>query len=503
MKILLILVGLLATELVRAAELNLIPWPAQVTPTAGQFIRTDATVIVADAPFATEAALLAEQLHLATAAAAKKNYIRLTTADTTHLGEEAYRLSVTPQAVTLRAKTAAGVFYGGQTLRQLLANSATTTPCVEIEDAPRYAWRGLLLDVSRHFFTPATLRQLLDWMATYKLNRFHLHLTDDAAWRMEIGKYPALTETGARGSFSDSNAPAQFYTRAEMREIIRYAAARHIVVVPEIDMPGHAEAATRTFPELNGGSHTYNPAPEATYAFLQNVLLDVLQTFPSPWIHFGGDEVNTSSWTKDASVSAKIKSEGLTQPQQLEDYFVRRMSGFIAAQGRVPAGWDEVAAAKPATNTVIFWWRHNKPEALAQALAGGYAVVLTPRSPCYLDYPQDKTYPSIAWKLCNTPAAVYRGPALATNLPAAQLKNILGVEACVWTEHIATVPYLEFMLFPRLQALAEMAWTPDDQRDFTRFSQRLQPQLAALKQQGISCYEQTSVAEMKALQTSR
>ncbi len=490
MRNLIIVISLLATSLAASsAELNLIPWPAKVQPRAGQFSLDGKTVVMADAPFTNEAARLASAIHLQTNAAAGKNRIRLTTDGAEGLGEEAYRLEVDPQGVTIHARSAAGVFYGGQTLRQLLDPKTRQIPFVNIEDAPRYAWRGLMLDVSRHFFDKPTVLQLLDWMADYKLNRFHLHLTDDAAWRLEIKKYPELTQAGARGNFTDANAPARFFTRAEMQAIVQYAAQRHIVVVPEIDMPGHASAATRALPHLDGGMHTYHPAREETYDFLQNVLLDVMQTFPSPWIHFGGDEVNTSGWSKDADVAEKLRAVGLAKPQQLEGYFVRRMTKYISEQGRTPMGWDEIVSAKPTTNTVVFWWRHNKPEMLEQALAGGYAVVLTPRSPYYLDYPQDQSYPKIGWKLLNTPEAVYRGPLLPTNLPSAQRKQILGVEACVWTERIASVPYLEFMVMPRMVALAEMAWTPDNQRDFAQFSARLKPFMAQYRQLGIQSYD--------------
>jgi hexosaminidase len=477
---------------VKPAEFNLIPWPDKIGQRAGQFELDAHTAIIAEALFTNEAALIAGELRLTDASNADKNRIWLTTRGTDGLGGESYRLEVNRQGVTIHALSSAGAFYGCQTLRQLVEPDTRRIPFVEIEDTPRYAWRGLMLDVSRHFFDKATILRLLDWMADYKLNRLHLHLTDDQAWRMEMGKYPELTQVGARGNYSDTNAPPQFFTRAEMREIIGYAAQRHIVVVPEIDMPGHAGAATRTFPQLDGGAHTFNPARAETYDFLQNVLLETMEIFPSPWIHLGGDEVNRSAWNQNAEVAKKLQAGGLKDTQQLENDFVNRMAGFIQAHGRTPAGWDEIVAAKPASDAVIFWWRHDKPEMLAQALAGGHPVVLTPRSPCYLDYPQDKSYPEIGWKLFNTPEAVYRGPAIPTNIPPAQLKQILGVEACIWTERITTVPYLEFMTLPRLAALAEMAWTPDARRDFAQFNARLKPFLDQYQQLGIHYYDETN-----------
>jgi hexosaminidase len=484
------------------ADLNLIPWPVSVQSKPGEFALNQKTAVTADAAFTNEAALLAGQLHLDCAPVAEDNRIRLTTAGADGLGDEAYRLDVDADGATIHARTAAGAFYGCQTLRQLAAPDAKTIPFVQITDAPRYAWRGLMLDVSRHFFDKPTVLRVLDWMADYKLNRFHLHLTDDSGWRVEIPKYPELTRAGARGNFSDTNAPPRFFTREDLREIVAYAARRHIVVVPEIDMPGHASAATRTFPELDGGTHTFNPAREETYVFLQNVLRDVMEIFPSPWIHFGGDEVNVSQW----QVTEKLKSDGIESPAQMENYFVRRMAGFISQQGRTPVGWDEIVAARPATNTVVFWWRHNKPEMLAQALAAGYSVVLTPRSPCYLDYPQDKSYPQIGWKLCNTPEAVYAGPKIPADISPAQREGILGVEACVWAERIGTVPYLEFMLLPRLAALGETAWTPEPRRDFTQFSNRLAPFLSQYRQLGIRFYDANNPADSlraaRGLQTS-
>jgi hexosaminidase len=477
---------MLAGNFARATETAvpaLIPWPAEFHQQAGEFSLNPQTVVVADPALASEAKILSTALNLPVASAAAANYVRLTTNGANQFGDEAYALEVSTTGVTIRARTPAGAFYGIQTLEALA--TARKLPCVKISDAPRYAWRGLMLDVSRHFFDQATVQHVLDWMAGYKLNRLHLHLTDDQGWRVEIQKFPGLTQAGARGNFSDSNAPARFFTREDLRAIVAYAAQRHIVVVPEIDMPGHASAATRTFPQFDGGEHTYNPANEETYAFLQSVLRDVMEIFPSPWIHFGGDEVNHSHW----QVTEKLKNEGVQNPAQLEGYFVRRMSQFIAQQGRTPMGWDEIVSAQPATNTIVFWWRHNKPESLKQALTGGYSVVLTPRLPCYFDYPQDKSYPQIGWKICNTPAVVYAGPQLPENLSAAERKNILGVEGCVWTERIGSVPYLEFMLLPRLAALSEMAWTPDAGRDYAKFGARLKPRLEEYRQAGIHFYD--------------
>jgi hexosaminidase len=483
--------AMLACVPVHSAEPGLIPWPVKVASQPGQLVLNGQTVVAAEPAFTNEAAWLAETLHLPRAAAATENRIWLTAQGTAGFAAEAYQLEAGRDGVSIRAATPAGAFYGCQTLRQLLPPDAKTIPWTTVTDSPRYAWRGLMLDVSRHFFDPPTVLRVLDWMADYKLNRLHLHLTDDQGWRVETPTYPELTRLGARGDFTDTNAPARFFSRADLREIVAYAARRHIVVVPEIDMPGHAGAATRAYPQLDGGKHTFNPAREETFDFLEHTLRDVMGVFPSPWIHFGGDEVDHSQW----QVSAGLKAEGITRPDQMEGWFVRRMAGFISQQGRTPMGWDEIAAAKPATNTVVFWWRHNKPQVLKQALAAGYSVVLAPRSPCYFDYPQDKSQPGIGWKLWNTPEAVYGGPEIPADVSAAQRDQILGVEACVWTERISTVPRLEFMLLPRMVALAEMAWTPDDARNYAQFNTRLKPHLDAFRQTGIHYYEPDHPAE--------
>ena len=483
-----------AALVMRAAEFNLIPWPAKVEPQTGQFSLNEQTAIVTDTAFINEAALLADEIHLSRAVTTQENRILITAHGADKLNGEAYRLEVNQQGVTIRALSTAGAFYGCQTLRQLIEPGTREIPFVQIEDSPRYAWRGLMLDVSRHFFDEPTILQMLDWMADYKLNRLHLHLTDDQAWRLKIDKYPELTQTGARGDFSDPNSSPRFFTQAQMREIIAYAAQRHIVVVPEIDLPGHAGAATRTFPQLDGGAHTFNPAHPETYDFLQNVLVATMKIFPSPWIHIGGDEVNLTSWNHSPEVAEKLRAEGLKNTGQLEGYFVNRMAKFIKSHGRAPAGWDEIVTGKPEPGTIIFWWRHDKPEVLKQALAEGYQVVLTPRTPCYFDYPQDTNYPPNGWKLCNTPERVYAGPVIPPEIPAAQRKQILGVEGCLWTEHITTAAYLQFMTLPRLTALAEIDWTPNEHRNFTQFSQRLKPFLDQYRQLGIHFYDKNDPA---------
>jgi hexosaminidase len=475
----------------KAAELNLIPWPAKVQQASGQFGLNKRTVVAADGLFTNEATFIAGKLRIACATSVGENRILLTTSGGAGGGGEAYRLEVDRRGVTIQAASPAGAFYGCQTLVQLIDPVTQKIPFVQIEDSPRYAWRGLMLDVSRHFFDTQAMLELLDQMAAYKLNRFHLHLTDDTAWRLEIRKYPELTTIGARGDYSDSNAPPRFYTADDMRRLIACAQQRHILIVPEIEMPGHASAATRSLPQLDGGTHTFNPARQETYDFLQNVLLETMDIFPSPWIHFGGDEVDCSRWIRDLATADELRTGGASTGEQMEAAFAQRVAGFIAAHGRTAMGWDDMVAGGRLTNTVVYWWRHDKPERLTQALASGHPVVLSPRSPFYFDYPQDKSYPQTGWRLINTLTTVYRGPAVPTNIPSAHLKQIMGVEGCVWTERISTVPYLEFMTLPRMAALAENAWTADDQRNFAKFSARLVPFTDHYRERGIHFYDQS------------
>jgi hexosaminidase len=407
------------------------------------------------------------------------------------------------QEVTIRATDAEGAFYGTQTLLQLLPQEALVKPApkpvspgsakrrspidlatkslsgvhwdiptVTIADAPRWAWRGVMLDVSSNFFGKETLERTLDWMALHKLNRLHLRLTGDTAWRFEVKKYPALTKSGATGSASDPHAPARFYTQGDIKEIVACAAARHIVVVPEISLPGHAGAAIRACPELDGGFNTLNPARKQTWDFVEAVLTTTMELFPSQWIHFGGGEVYRAKWERDPDVLQMMKTEGLSGTREVESRFARRVATFLKSHGRTPVGWDAIVESGVDPESVVCWSEDDKPEVLKAALEKGRRVILCPRAPCFFDYPQDPLYPQDKSKICNTIEAVYRGPRIPADISAAQLPQVLGAEACVWTDHISTEPYLQFNIVPRLFAFAEMAWTPDERRGYDSFMAR-------------------------------
>ncbi len=407
--------------------------------------------------------------------------------------EGAYSLSITPNKITIAAPDAQGIFYGIVTLLQLSrgqpAASQVNLPACEINDAPRFQWRGFMLDESRHFFGKDKVEQLLDWMAFYKLNRFHWHLTDVDGWRIEIKKYPQLTAVGAIGNHTDSLAAAQFYTQQDIREIVAYAQARFITVIPEIDMPGHATAANRAYPEFDGGSFskykhfTFDPANEKTYGFLADILKEVNGLFPSHMIHLGGDEValGIQAWAGRPAISDLMAKNKFTSLDDLEHYFFRRMADTVISLGDKVLCWDEAASSDlPPLKTIVFWWRQNVPSQLELALQKRYDVVLCPRLPLYLDFVQDKAHISgRKWEgeYFNSVSDIYNFP--DEQLPADQVKSplILGIQANIWSETVGSPRRLDFMIYPRIAALAEAAWTNAGQKNEAFFNDRLKGQL--------------------------
>lgn len=425
---------------------------------------------------------------------------------------EGYVLRVVPGTVLVHAATPAGKFNGLQTLAQLLRaaprnGDSCVLSCGDIADAPRFGWRGYMLDESRDFSGADAVKRLLDAMASYKMNRLHWHLTDSPGWRVEIKAYPKLTSVGGRGTEQDrrADAPAQFYTQDQIRDIVAYAKARQIVIVPEIDMPGHADAAVLAYPELGGGgffhkgstnkwpNFTFNPAKKEVLTFLDTVLKEIAALFPDAGaIHFGGDEVHFGweHWKDLPEVKELMARENYKELADVEAWFNRRMAATINGLGMKTAGWDEIAARNlPADKTVIFWWRHDKPQILRASLDAGYPVVLCPRRPCYFDFVQHDSHKAgRRWGGFNPLSDVYAFPA-GLNLSAADEEKILGVQACLWTETTVTQARRDFLTWPRLIALAEASWTPADRKDFSSFESRLTPHLAWLKELGIGYYD--------------
>lgn len=427
------------------------------------------------------------------------------------LGAEGYRLTVKADRIIIEACTDAGLFYGIQTMRQLLPPGIEgkekasavkwSIPCVTIVDRPRFAWRGFMLDEARHFFGKETVKRVLDQMALLKLNRLHWHLTDNEAWRIEIKQYPKLTATGAIDP-KNPNEPPKFYTQDDIREIVKYAAALHIVIIPEIEMPAHTGAAGRAYPELSDNhelnvkyrKRSINPGKEETYALLTGVLKEVAGLFPGPWLHFGGDEVDTRLWEPLPEAKAMMKAQQCTTLKEVESYFNRRMAGVIESLGRKTCGWDEVIAAGiPSDKIVVFLWRWGDkklPTLLDDVMGKQYEVVLCPLNPTYFNLLQDSSHTTFTkrWGV-NTLDNVLDFPVFPEKWTENERKRILGIQACLWTEKVKTTQRLDYMIFPRLAALSESAWTVPERKSREAFMKRLPLFLQRLDALGVNYYD--------------
>jgi hexosaminidase len=432
--------------------------------------------------------------------------------------KEGYRLLVTPQSANILAAYPAGLFYGAQTLRQLLppsVYSATkqlgvswSVPAVSIDDAPRFQWRGLHIDCGRHFFPVADIKKFIDVMATQKFNTLHWHLTEDQGWRLEIKKYPKLTQIGSvraespkRGARNqgDGTPYGGFYTQAEARDIVAYAAARHVTVVPEIEIPGHAAAAITAYPELGNtdvpgykphvytiwGVHPYTFAPKPeTFAFLEDVLTEVLDIFPSTYIHIGGDEAPTTQWEQSAYARDFMKQHNLKNGHQLQSYFNERLDTFLTKHGRKLIGWDEILEGGLSPNAAVMSWRGEGGARRAAAL--GHPFVMASNSAYYLDYAQGRGpgEPETIGGYVPLRRTYEFDP--AAGIPADKQHLELGVQGQLWSEFIWDMPNMEYMAYPRACAVAETAWTPANLKDYADFRQRLETNVLRLKALGVN-----------------
>ncbi|HEY3278993.1 MAG TPA: beta-N-acetylhexosaminidase [Gemmatimonadales bacterium] len=502
----------------QALALSVIPQPVRAERTAGAFLLTAATVITTDVATRDVGAALADYLFPATgyrlpvrrsaAGAPRVIAIRTDTA-LAHLGDEGYQLEVTPAGVAIVAFMPAGAFYAIQTLRQLFPvevfrqakvdGVSWTIPAVSIEDYPRFPWRGAHLDVARHFMPKEFVKKYVDLLALHKLNRFHWHLTDDQGWRLEIRKYPRLTQVGAWRTQTLIGKPDQdstqwrfdgrphggFYTQDDVREIVAYARARFVTVVPEIEMPGHSQAAIAAYPELG---NTGNPIPvwtswgvsenilnpdDRTIRFYQDVLTEVMALFPSRWIHVGGDEADKAQWLA-------LRGLNVAAAQAMQSWFVRQMDAFLTARGRALVGWDEILEGGLAPNAIVMSWR-GTDGGIAAAQAG-HDVVMTPGSHTYLDHYQslDTASEPLAIGGFLPIDTVYSYEPVPGILAPGEARHVLGAQAQLWTEYVADPKQAEYMAFPRLCALAEVVWTPPERKNFADFSARLHTHLRRL-----------------------
>lgn len=496
----------------------IVPQPVSVIPRPGHFTITAKTVIWTDRTSADIGWQLARYLEPATGLTLRVQIGGNPPAGSIglrrdrslkKLGPEGYRLDIRPGRVIARAPENVGLFYAVQTMRQLLppqifreapvASVAWTMPAVLIEDWPRFSWRGAHLDVGRHFMPKEFVKKYIELLALHKLNTFHWHLTEDQGWRLEVKQYPKLTEVGAwrketiighqprdRSLWQFDKTPhGGFYTQEDAREIVAYGKARFVNVMPEIEMPGHAVAAIASYPELgvtglpievaaNWGifSDILNAEP-ATVQFMQNVLTEVLDIFPSRYIHIGGDEADKAKWKVEPRIQARMRELGLADEHELQSWFIRQMDTFLTARGRRLVGWDEILEGGLAENAIVMSWR-GTAGGIAAARAG-HDVIMAPESHTYLNYYQapDQAREPLAHPGMLPLEKVYEFEPVPTELEPQFVKHVLGAQAQVWTEYLPGPKNVEYQAFPRLTALAEVVWTPREQKDFANYLTRL------------------------------
>ncbi len=504
------------------SQVNIIPQPASVKIGTGNFIVTTGTKIISDDKgLHKQAAFLNDYLQkfygFQLAVVQKNN-----TADNVIIFKNkglkntivgAYKLDVKDRQVIITGDDAEGVFYGIQTLIQLLPVTTSAPLAIQqlsIDDKPRFAYRGMMLDVSRHFFGVDYVKKFIDFLALHKINNFHWHLTDDQGWRIEIKKYPRLTGVGAcrngtitgrhPGNGNDNHKDCGYYTQKQVKEIVSYAADRFITVIPEIEMPGHASAAIAAYPQLScfpdeatglakgvkdwAGPRTGKQVQQAwgvypdvfcpseyTFGFLQDVLNEVIQLFPSKFIHIGGDECPKESWKRSVFCQQLIKQKELKDEHGLQSYFISRMEKHLNEKGRNIIGWDEILEGGLAPNATVMSWRGEKGG--IEAAKQKHNVIMTPTTYVYFDYSQKKNDDSLVIGGFLPLDKVYNYNPLPAELTTEEQKYILGAQANLWTEYISNPAKVEYMLFPRMTALSEVLWSPQENKNYDDFKKRL------------------------------
>jgi len=519
------------------SAINLIPQPVEIQQSAGNFVLTRTSTISFDNINGRKTAdLLAQKLNTSTGFSIKAQQnktgsiqLNLNAVPVIQIGKEGYTLVSSPEGVVIAANEPAGLFYGMQTLLQLFPKEIEsktalkrnwTIPAVKITDYPRFRWRGIMLDVSRNFFTKEEVKEYINQISEFKFNTFHWHLTDDNGWRIEIKSLPKLTSVGAwrvprYGQFGDRTEPKPgeattvggFYTQDDIKEIIQYAQDRNVTIVPEIDVPGHSMAAIAAYPELsctknpdtnvnpgspfaewyNDGSfkmlidNTLNPSDEKVYEFLDKVFTEVALLFPNPYIHVGGDECYKGFWTKDPGCQALMKKMNMTKPEELQAYFMKRVEGILKAKGKKLIGWDEILEGGIAPEATVMSWRGIKGGIEAAKL--GHDVVMTPTTFAYLDYQQGEStieppiYDGLRLNKCYSYEPVPEG---------VDIKYVLGGQGNLWTEQVVTLHHAEYMTWPRGWALAEDFWSPKERKNWADFVQRVEKQFDRAELAGIN-----------------
>jgi hexosaminidase len=507
----------------QAQEIALIPQPEKLTQGTGNFSITPKTkIVLAGSGLEQSAKFLNDYFQtffgfkLAIQKSGDfKNNIVLNYEKMEHSIPGAYFLHINKEGVLIGGDNATGTFYGVQTLIQLLPvvkSNNLVVPAVEIEDRPRFGYRGLMLDVGRHFFPLDYVKKFIDFVAMHKMNTMQLHLTEDQGWRIEIKKYPKLTSVGAYrngtiighhpGTGNNNTRYGGFYTQNEIKEMVKYAADRFVTIIPEIEMPGHASAAIAAYPQLScfPDSATKHPskvvwagseqgkqvqqawgvypdvfAPtEYTFQFLQDVLDEILPLFPSKYIHIGGDECPKDAWKKSTFCQQMIKDKNLKDEHGLQSYFIQRIEKYLNSKGRQIIGWDEILEGGLAPNAAVMSWRGEKGG--IAAAKEKHQVIMTPTGWAYFDYSQTKKEDSLTIGGYLTVQKVYSYEPLPKELAADEVKYVMGAQANLWTEYISNPRKLEYMLFPRLSAMSEVLWSPKASKDWNSFEKRLQTQ---------------------------
>ncbi len=503
--------------------ISVIPRPVKAELREGTFVLTPETLIVVTEGACDVGEYLSEFLASATAfklkvkkisqAKEQANCIILQTGpEEGNPGNEGYHLSVGKDRVVISAASQAGIFYGIQSLRQLLPVeiercsrvkeiTAWQIPCVEIKDEPHFQWRGLMIDCSRTFWSKAFILRTIRLMSLYKLNRLHLHLTDDQGWRLEIKKHPALTEIGSK--FAEKyNEPAErqgYYSQSDMREIIAYGKRHNVAIVPEIEMPGHSIATLTVYPELSCSGGPFEIFPffkgpginkdilcagnEKTFEFLEDVLGEVVDLFGCEFIHIGGDEAPKDRWRECSKCQQRMRQEGLADEDELQSYFIKRIEKFLNSKGKRLIGWDEILEGGLAPNAAVMSWRGTRGGIVAARAE--HDVVMSPTSHCYFDYDYDKISTMKAYSYEPVPAEV----------TGEQGKHILGAQANFWSHIDRSEAGMDKQIFPRLLALAEVTWSPKEQKDERTFVRRVRKHCSRLKELGVRYFEDPSVVQ--------
>jgi hexosaminidase len=487
-------------------EIQIIPKPLEITVLNGTFEMTDKTYIKAGQDLIAKAEQLRAYLSPASGymlpinkGNAVENLIELKLTDElSSLGEEGYKLNITNEKVLITAYKSQGIFWGIQTLRQLFPNEILREaivdhvkwrlPCVSIVDKPRFKWRGLMIDYSRTFWNTSHTKKYIEAMSYYKMNKLQMHLTDDQGWRLEINKYPALTEKASKFDiiYHEPKEMEGYYSKEDIRELVRYAEARNVEIIPEIEMPGHTSEVFAVYPELSCTRETLSVHPffkgpgiqneifcagnEVTFKFLENVLSEVIELFPSKYIHIGGDEAPKEKWKACPDCQRVIKKYGLKDEDELQSWFTKRIEVFLNSKSKKLIGWDEISQGGLSKTATVMFWRGGEEKIVLDAINQGNDVIMTPTSHCYFDYP----YKGISTE------RVYAYEPLSGKLENVDPEHIVGVQANFWSHIDRTEPRMDRQIFPRVLALAEVGWSERRNRNWDNFSLRLKHQYKSL-----------------------